>query len=104
MLRSRPMRTRTAVLALLLAVSCRKAPGPPDPNFQEASKLYQQLYLMKLDDAYGDPQMDTVVGLLGKVDGNSVDKPAADTLMGTITRGREEYAKANAEREKMRKA
>jgi hypothetical protein len=98
------MRARTAVLALLLATSCRKAPGPPDPNFQEASRLYQQLYVAKLDDAYGDPQMDTVVALLEKVDSNSVDAPAAESLKGTIKRGREEYAKTRAERDKMQKA
>ena len=98
------MRARTAVLALLLAIACRKSPGPPDPNFQEASQIYQQLYVAKLDDAYGDPQMDTVVGLLQKVDHGSVDAPAADSLLGTIKRGREEFAKARAERDKMQKA
>jgi hypothetical protein len=98
------MRACTAGLALLLAISCRKVPGPPDPSFEEASRLYQQLYVAKLDDAYGDPQMDTVVGLLERVDHNSVDAPAAETLMGTIKRGREEFAKGRAEREKMQKA
>jgi hypothetical protein len=97
------MRARTAVLALLLAISCRKAPGPPDPNYQEARRIYQQLYATKLDDAYGDPQMDTVVALLEKVDGSSVDAPAAESLKGTIQRGREEYAKVRAERDKMQK-
>src|SRR5947209_8850910 len=104
MLRSRPMRARTAVLALLLAISCRKAPGPPDPNYQEARRIYDQLYVSKLDDAYGDPQMDTVAGLLEKVDHDSVDAPAAEALLGTIKRGREEFAKSRAEREKMQKA
>jgi len=98
------MRARTAVLALLLAISCRKAPGPPDPNYQEARRVYDQLYVTKLDDAYGDPQMDNVVGLLQKVDHQSVDAPAAETLLGTIKRGREDFAKARAEREKMQKA
>ncbi|TMB33478.1 MAG: hypothetical protein E6J61_05675 [Deltaproteobacteria bacterium] len=97
------MRARTAVLALLLAISCRKAPGPPDPNYQEARRIYDQLYVSKLDDAYGDPQMDTVAGLLEKVDHDSVDAPPAEALLGTIKRGREEFAKSRAEREKMQK-
>ena len=37
------MRARTAVLALLLAISCRKAPGPPDPNYQEARRIYRRM-------------------------------------------------------------
>jgi len=94
------MRKRGLVLALLLVTSCRKAPGPPDPNYEQGSRLYQQLYVQKLDDAYGDPQMDTVVGLLQKVDANSIDKPAADALQETIKRGREAYAKARDQREK----
>jgi len=98
------MRARTSFLALLLAISCRKAPGPPDPNYQEARRVYDQLYVTKLDDAYGDPQMDTVVGLLEKVDHDSVDAPSAETLLGTIKRGRDDFAKARAEREKMQKA
>ncbi|MFL5291952.1 MAG: hypothetical protein ACJ79U_10590 [Myxococcales bacterium] len=98
------MRKRGLVLALLLVTSCRKAPGPPDPNYEQGSRLYQQLYVQKLDDAYGDPQMDTVVGLLEKVDGNSIDKPAADALQDTIKRGRDAYDKARAQREKEQQA
>jgi len=97
------MRARTAFLALLLAISCRKSPGPPDPNYREARRLYDQLYVTKLDDAYGDPQMETVAGLLEKVDHDSIDAPAAETLLGTVKRGREEFAKGRAEHEKMQK-
>ena len=97
------MRARTAFLALLLAISCRRGPGPPDPNYQEARRIYDQLYVTKLDDAYGDPQMETVAGLLEKVDHDSVDAPAAEKLLGTVKRGREEFAKGRAEREKMQK-
>jgi hypothetical protein len=98
------MRKRALGLALLVAVSCRRSPGPPDPNYDQGAKLYQQLYVQKLDDAYGDPQMDTVVGLLQKVDRNSIDASAADALLDTIKRGREAYAKSRAEREKMQQA
>jgi hypothetical protein len=98
------MRKRGLVLTLLLVTWCRKAPGPPDPNYEQGSRLYQQLYVQKLDDAYGDPQMDTVVGLLQKVDGNSVDKSAADALLDTIKRGRDAYAKTSAQRDKEQQA
>jgi len=98
------MRKGTAIVAMLLAISCRKTQGPPDPNYDQGAKLYQQLYVSKLDDAYGDPQMDTVVGYLQKVDRNSVDAPAADALLDTIKRGRDGYAKTRAERDKLQTA
>jgi len=98
------MRKCALGLALILAISCRKAPGPPDASYEQGAKLYQQLFAQKLDDAYGDPQMDTVVALLQKVDRNSIDAPAADALMDTIKRGKESFAKTHAERDKMQKA
>ncbi len=63
--------------------------------------MYQQLYASELDDAYGDPKMDEVVALLRKVDPRSGDASAAQTLLGTIQRGREELAKERADRERM---
>src|SRR3954465_11134383 len=98
------MRKRGLVLALLLVTSCRKAPGPPDPNYEQGSRLYQQLYVQKLDDAYGDPQMDTVVGLLQKVAVQLIDKPPADALQDTISQRRDAYGKARAQRVKEQQA
>ena len=96
--------SRVAVCVLALALGCRKFSGPPDPGFEKASQLYQQLYTHELDEAYGDPQMEQVVDLLQKVEPNSVDKPSAQALLGAIERGKAELAKTHVEREKMRKA
>src|SRR5207237_7100364 len=73
----------------------------PDPNFQQANAIYQQLYATQLDDAYGDPKMDEVVALLHKVSARSVDASRAQAMLGLIQRGRDELAKQLADREKM---
>ena len=91
---------RIAILCLALS-ACRRAPSGPDPNYEQASKLYQQLYVSQLDDAYGDPQMDKVVSLLKKVDGSSADADAAQAMLHAIEAGRERLAKERADREKM---
>jgi hypothetical protein len=83
-------------IVLVAAAGCRRSTGP-DENYQKASSLYQQLYLAEFDDAYGDSRMDEVVALLKKVDGRSVDAPAAQTMLGAIQHGREALAKARAE-------
>jgi hypothetical protein len=90
---------RSALILALVLVSCKRQVGP-DESFQKGSRLYQQLYASQLDDAYGDPQMDTVVVLLKEVDPRSVDAESATALLGTIQRGREALAKSRAEREK----
>lgn len=90
---------RIAILCLALT-ACRQKAGP-DANYEQASKLYQQLYATQLDDAYGDPQMDRVVVLLKQVDPNSVDAEAAKTMLHSIETGRDQLAKQRAERERM---
>ena len=47
--------------------------------------MYEQLYVMQLDEAYGDPKMDDVVALLGNVHKRSVDQRL---LRGTPRDGR----------------
>ena len=91
-------RAASCLLCLSLAAGCRKG---PDANYEKAAQLYQQLYATDLDDAYGDPRMDEVVALLRKVDGRSIDAERAQTMLGTIERGRAALAKQRAEREKM---
>ena len=93
------LRSAAFCLSIVLVAGCRR--GGPDENYQQASALYQQLYATQLDDAYGDPKMDEVVALLRKVSPRSSDAYAAQTLLGTIQRGRDELAKERAEREKM---
>ena len=96
------MNRRAALIlfAVLAAASCRRATNRPDANYQQASRLYQQLYVTQLDDAYGDPKMDEVVSLLQKVDPDSLDAEAAAAMIGAIQHGREELAKSRAARAK----
>jgi hypothetical protein len=95
------MRALLCVLCLFLAAGCRRTPSGPDANYEKASKLYQQLYATQLDDAYGDPKMDQVVGMLKLVDRHSSDAEAAQTMLRAIDHGREELARSRAAREKM---
>ncbi|HWE22343.1 MAG TPA: hypothetical protein VG496_00255 [Myxococcales bacterium] len=95
---------RLAAYALTLAMACSRYSGRPDENFTKARQLYDQLYSTQLDDAYGDPRMDDVVALLGKVHKRSVDAPSAQALLHAIEHGREEFAKARAEHEKFQQA
>jgi hypothetical protein len=93
--------SRSAAICLLLIALAGCRSSSPDPNFQQANALYQQLYATQLDDAYGDPKMDEVVALLRKVNRRSMDADRADAMLRLIERGREELAKQLAEREKM---
>lgn len=93
-------RAAICLVAILAAAGCQQKRGP-DENYQKASHLYQALYASELDDAYGDPKMDEVVALLGKVDAHSIDADAAEAMKGSIQRGRDELAKQRAAREKM---
>ena len=93
--------SRSAAICLLLIAFAGCRSSAPDPNFQQANAIYQQLYATQLDDAYGDPKMDEVVALLHKVSARSVDASRAQAMLGLIQRGREELAKQLAEREKM---
>lgn len=94
--------TRAALcLAIAAALfACKRQKGP-DANYDKASRQYQELYATELDDAYGDRKMDQVVALLKLVDPASLDKPDADRLLGTIARGKEEWAKSEAARNAM---
>jgi hypothetical protein len=97
-------RTRLAACLLALAAACAKYSGPPDPNFAKARDLYQQLYATELDEAYFHPRMNEVVSLLQNVHKRSVDAPSAQALLHAVEHGREELAKAHAEREKLSQA
>jgi hypothetical protein len=88
-----------ACIVLALSIAACRSKGP-DANYDEASRLYQQLYASELDEAYGDPQMDEVERMLKLVHKRSIDKPDADRLLGTIARGKAEFAKVKAERER----
>jgi hypothetical protein len=93
--------SRSAAICLLSIALAGCRSRSPDPNFQQANAIYQQLYATQLDDAYGDPKMDEVVSLLRKVSPRSMDAERAEALLRIIQQGREELAKQQAEREKM---
>src|SRR2546430_6964111 len=93
--------SRSAAICLLLLASAACRNNDPDPRFQQASAIYQQLYATQLDDAYADPRMDEVVALLGKVSPRSIDAERAQAMLRTIQKGRVELAKERADREKM---
>ena len=74
--------SRSAAICLLLIAFAGCRSSAPDPNFQQANAIYQQLYATQLDDAYGDPKMDEVVALLHKVSARSVDASRAQAMLG----------------------
>jgi hypothetical protein len=94
-------RARAALICVVGALlGCNRSPGLPDPNYEQASRMYQQLYAQKLDDAYGEPQMDEVVSLLHRVDKHSIDAPSAQALLAAIEDGRKRLEGARADRDK----
>jgi hypothetical protein len=90
----------TLGLFLILLSGCHRQTGP-DANYEQGSRIYQQLYAQELDDAYGDPRMDQAAALLAKVDPHSVDADAAKRMLASIDTGRAALQKQRAEREKM---
>src|SRR3954468_14929388 len=89
---------------VVLAGGCRAQKTGPDANYEQGSRIYQQLYATELDDAYGDPKMNEVQALLEKVDPRSVDADAAKRMLASIQSGRATLAGQRADREKMAKA
>jgi hypothetical protein len=90
----------TLGLFLIFLSGCHRQTGP-DANYEQGSRIYQQLYAQELDDAYGDPRMDQVAALLAKVDPRSVDAEAAKRMLASIDTGRAALQKQRADREKM---
>jgi hypothetical protein len=87
--------------AALLCGACRRNTGPSE-EYEKAYRIHEKLYAAKLDEAYGDPQMDEAIALLKKVDRRSVDVESADKLLAAIELGRKDYAKIRAEDDKRR--
>ena len=89
--------------ALILIAGCRKAPGPPSPEYEEAYRIHEKLYVAQLDEAYGAPQMDRALELLKQVKSSSSDAPDARRLIAAIELGKQQFAR-QAEEDKKRKA
>jgi len=95
------MRTRIALLVALAAASaCRKAPGPPSPEYAEARARHVALVAQFADDADARPEMDQVLALLERVPADSVDAESARELATRIAEGRKRLAAEQAERER----
>ncbi len=77
------------------ASACRRGSGV-SPEYAEASGLHDRLRLNQGDEAYSDPQMDQVEGLLRKVPADSTDAQAAQELLAQIASERARIAEEEA--------
>lgn len=75
---------RLPLLALpfLVLLGCSKP--RPSVDYAEAQASYDSVTARMGDDAYADPEMARIEGLLAKVPGDSPDAPAANALKGKI--------------------
>ncbi|MGO9064621.1 MAG: M23 family metallopeptidase [Myxococcaceae bacterium] len=73
-----------------LWLGCRPSTSP---QYEEAHRLFSQLYAIHLDAAYARPEMDRVVSLLEAVPADSLDAAAARELLARIRAGREGLAR-----------
>ncbi len=85
----------------LAAFACKKSPGPPSPDWEQARSLHVALVARHADDAYGRPEMDDVLALLERVAPDSVDAPEAAALKVRILEQRKRLAAEKAERDRM---
>ena len=91
------------VLALTLGLAgCRNPPPEPSAAYDQAWRLYANLYARQLDDAFANPSMDQVVTLLKQVPAGSADGNAAKALLARIDDGRKALAKDRVEQAKLR--
>jgi len=84
-----------ALAALTLLLGCRQSTSP---EYEEAHRLFSQLYGLHLDAAYARPEMDRVVSLLQAVPARSLDHAAALELLERIRNGRALLAEEEARR------
>lgn len=95
-----PQKTLLTICACLsFGLACKKP--APSPQYGQASERWSALYRDKLEDAYLDPDVDEILGLLGKVDDGSLDARFAKELTGKLQRGRDEARARAADREKL---
>ena len=93
-----------AACAAVLLCGCRRTPPQPSPDFEEAYRIHEKLYVSQLDEAYGSPQMERAVELLKQVKPASSDHEAAQKLLATIDLGRKELERQHAEDARRRAA
>jgi hypothetical protein len=88
-----------STVLIALAPGCKKEPGPPSPEYEQAQQRFSKIYAQKLDDAYLDPAMDDILGLLAQVPAESMDAPSAKELEQRIKGGRAKKEKEQKEQE-----
>jgi hypothetical protein len=88
-----------STLLIALAPACKKEPGPPSPDYEQAQQRFSKIYAQKLDDAYLDPAMDEILAQLAQVPAESMDAPSAKELEQRIKGGRAKMEKARKEQE-----
>ncbi|MCY1041757.1 hypothetical protein OV208_10580 [Corallococcus sp. bb12-1] len=89
-----------ALLFVLGASGCRRAPEPPSPEYEQATKRWSSLYAQKLDDAYLDPATGEIEALLQRVPADSVDSAASQDLLRRIDEGRTRMMAVAAEQQR----
>jgi hypothetical protein len=89
----------TLSACLSFGLACKKP--APSPQYGQASERWSALYREKFEDAYLDPEVDEILGLLGRVDDKSLDARFAKELTGRLQRGRDEARARAADREKL---
>jgi hypothetical protein len=85
-----------SLAALLGAAACARK--EPSADFSRASERFNKLYAQQLDDAYLDPGMREVEGLLQHVPPDSLDAPGAQALLKRIQEGRARMEQGARER------
>ncbi|WP_224248252.1 hypothetical protein [Hyalangium gracile] len=89
----------STVLIALAPAGCRKDPGPPSPEYEQAHQRFSKLYGQKLDEAFLEPEMEEIEALLQQVPADSIDAPSAKELQQRIANGRAKMEQARKERE-----
>jgi hypothetical protein len=82
---------------LLLALGACRGKPQPSADFAQASERFNRLYGQKLDDAYAAPEMEEIEAQLARVPAESLDAPAAQSLLARIREGRALAAKQQAD-------
>jgi hypothetical protein len=83
-------RLSIVVLSLFVLAGCSRP--KPSADYAEAQMAYDSITTRSGDDAYADPEMDRINGLLDKVPPTSVDAPAAAALKAKISSERNRIA------------
>jgi hypothetical protein len=91
-----------ALALLVLAPGCKKP--KPSPEYAEASGAYSTLTAKLGDDAYADPEMTRIEGLLQSVPADSLDAAAAKELFGKIQAERKRVADEAAAQKRLLEA